>query len=92
MTPARASTWWTEPGCIGSISPTPTGTTRPGAIGASTRRGAPADNRAVTPCGSCRATGASWPRTLDRPIASGSAKAQNSWVTVAGFQTARAPT
>src|SRR5437773_2399521 len=92
MTPARASTRCTEPGCIGSISPTPTGTTRPGAIGASTCRDAPADSRAVTPCGSCRATGASWPRTLDRPIASGSAKAQNNWVTVAGSQTARAPT
>ena len=47
--------------------------------------------RAVTPCGSCRATGDSWPRMLDRPIASGSANAQKSWVSVAGSQTARAP-
>src|SRR5229473_1136796 len=81
MTPARAPTRYADPGCIGSISSTPTGTTSPGAIGASTCRSAPGARRAVTPCGSCRATGASWPRTLDSPIASGSAKAQNSWVT-----------
>ena len=92
MTPARASTGCTDPGRIRSISLTPTGTTRPGAMGARTLRGASGERRAVTPCGSCRATGDSWPRMLDRPIASGSANAQKSWVSVAGSHTARLPT
>ncbi len=61
-------------------------------MGARTCAGASAAMRAVTPYGSCRATGVSWPRMLDRPIASGSANAQKSWVTVAGSHTARVPT
>ena len=61
-------------------------------MGARTCRAAPGVRRAVIPCGSCRATGSSWPKMLDRPIASGSANAQNTWATVAGSQTARAPT
>src|SRR6516165_10385851 len=49
MTPARASTGYTAPGRIRSISRTPTGTTRPGAMGARTCSGASAAMRAVTP-------------------------------------------
>ena len=92
MTPARASIGYTDPGRIRSIPLTPTGTTSPGAMGARTPRSAWGLIRAVTPCGSCRATGDSWPRMLDRPIASGSANAQKSWVSVAGSHTARLPT
>src|SRR6185312_6475428 len=73
MTPARASTGWTDPGRIHSMSRTPTGWTSPGAMGARIWATASGARRAVTPRGSCRVTGDNWPRMLDKPITSGSA-------------------
>lgn len=101
-TPASARTGWATPGSSRTAPATSTGSTSPGAIGAVTRTAppgpapsacaAPAPTIAVTPNGSRRPTGDSWPRTLDSPIASGSANAQNSWVSVAGSHTARVAT
>src|SRR5690606_24416196 len=62
----------------GSASATPTVVSAPGAMGASTVRGAVScgANRTATPRGSCRPVGSSCPGMLDSPVAWGSANAQ----------------